>query len=159
MVSRAAAAAAARGKVDEHVFLRKHRKSANRFREGDLFCLEKNRRVCRTYAVRGKRPITQGKSARWSILRVAGYALSRFVLVRCCRVNPTHLAPSLFARQVIIGFRVQGEFAALPIVGEIWRAMNLKYPFGIWIFPTMDTKYSEHTIKRGKEIEERINRP
>lgn len=79
-----------------------------------IFLLKKVGRVfrrCRTYAVRGKRPITQTKSAQWSILRVVGYALSRFVLVRCCRVNPTHLAPCLFARQVIIGFHVQGELA------------------------------------------------
>lgn len=54
MVSRAAAAA--RGRVDEHVFLRKHRKSANRFREGDLFAWKKTRdgfpamsHVCRTW--------------------------------------------------------------------------------------------------------------
>lgn len=39
MVSRTVAE---RGRVDEHVFLRKHRKSANRFREGDLFAEKKN---------------------------------------------------------------------------------------------------------------------
>ena len=58
-----------RERVDEHVFLRKHRKSANRFREGDLFARKKKSRKgfpkrCRTYAVRGKRPITQAKSPR-----------------------------------------------------------------------------------------------
>jgi len=79
--------------------------------------------VCRTW----KTP--DNTSEIGAVIDITGrrrYALSRSVLVRSYGVNPTHLAPSLFARQVIIGFRVQGEFAASPIVDEIRRVNRYK---------------------------------
>lgn len=138
--------------MDEHVFLRKHRKRANRFRESDLFGGGKKRggfpamsHVCRTW----KTP--DNTSEIGAVIDITGRRVCPIAfcsLVRCRRVNPTHLAPSLLARQVIIGFRVQGEFVALSIVGKIWRATDRYETVGIWIFLIRRTKHSENTNKK-----------
>lgn len=119
MVSRTVAE---RGRVDEHVFLRKHRKSANRFREGDLFAEKSGEgfpamsHVCRTW----KTP--DNTSEIGTVIDITGRRVCPIAFCSCKVLPRKSHPPSPISLRPPSDNRISCTRRirdALPIVGEI----------------------------------------